>query len=128
MKARAGRTDEALRDVDRASARSRALRIAPVWNLDFVRGDALARANRLDEAEAAFRAEIAAFPGNTQAFTSLAVLRFLRGDRAGVARLLDAMHGAAPSRKTALLAARTLDSLGARREAAAWRERADRSR
>lgn len=123
-KARAGRTEEALRGVERASARARELRVAPVWNLEFVRGDALARANRLEEAEAAFRAEIAAFPRNSQAFSSLAVLRFLRRDTAEVGRLLEAMYGAAPSGKTALLAARTLDSLGAKPEAAAWRKRA----
>ena len=126
VRIRAGRLAEALADVDRAAARARELRLPPVWNLEFVRGDALARMNRLSEAEAAFRAEIAAFPGNTQAFTSLVVLRFMQGDRPGVDRLLEEMYRATPTPKTALLAASTFDSLGERARAAAWRGRAER--
>jgi tetratricopeptide (TPR) repeat protein len=125
---RAGRTAEALGQVERAAARARQLRTAPVWNLEFVRGDALARANRLDEAEAAFRAEITAFPRNTQAFTSLAVLRSLKGDRTGVDLLLEAMYSATPTRKTALLAAGTLESLGAKGKAGEWRARGSSTR
>lgn len=121
----AGRTAEALSQVERAASRARQLRAAPVWNLEFVRGDALARANRFDEAESAFRAEITAFPRNTQAFANLAVLRFLKEDLAGVDLLLEAMYRATPTRKTALLAAATLESLGAKGKAAAWRARAD---
>jgi len=123
VKLKAGRSAEGLADVDRAAARAKELRLAQVWNLEFLRGDALARMNRFDDAEAAFRAEIAAFPGNTQPYVSLAVLRFMRGDRAGADRLLEEMHRAVPSPPTALLAASTLDSLGEKGKAAAWRRR-----
>jgi len=126
VKAKAGRPAEALADVDRAAARVKELRLPPLWNLEFVRGDALARMNRLPEAETAFRGEIAAFPSNTQGWTSLAVLRFMQGDRPGVDRLLEEMYRATPTPKTALLAASTYDSLGEKARAAAWRGRAER--
>ena len=126
-KLKAGRMAEALAEVERAATRARDLRLTEVWNLSFVRGDALARMNRFDEAEAAFLAEIAAFPRNTQAWVSLSVLRFMKGDRPGVDRLLQAMYQASPTRATALLAASTLDSLGEKKGAAAWRRRAGAS-
>ncbi len=127
VKLKAGRAAEGLADVERAAARAKGLRLSSVYNLEFLRGDALARMNRLDEAEAAFRAEIAAFPSNTQPFTSVAVLRFMRGDRPAVDRVLEEMYRAAPSPRTALLAASTLDSLGEKGKAAAWRRRAEKS-
>ena len=127
VKLKAGRTAEGLADVERAAARAKELRLSAVYNLEFLRGDALARMNRIDEAEAAFRAEIAAFPSNTQPFVSLAVLRFMKGDRPEVDRLLEEMYRAAPSPRTALLAASTLDSLGEKGKAAAWRRRAEKN-
>jgi len=128
VKLRAGRAAEALADVERAEARARELRFPRVWGLEYFRGDALARLDRLEEAEAAFRAEIAAFPKNPQPFVSLAVVRFVKGDRTGADRHLEEMYRAAPSRRTALLAASTLDSLGEKAKAAAWRRRAEPSR
>jgi len=126
VKLKAGRTAEGLADVERAAARAKELRLPQVWNLEFLRGDAFARMSRFDDAEAAFRAEIAAFATNTQPWVSLAVLRFMRGDRPGVDRLLEEMYRAAPSARTALLAASTLDSLGEKGKAAAWRRRAEK--
>jgi hypothetical protein len=41
-----------------------------------------------------------------------------------VGRLLEEMHAAVPRRETALLAARTLASLGDAQRAALWRQRA----
>lgn len=128
VKARAGRPAEALADVERAAARAKELRLSRVFNLELQRADALARLNRLPEAEAAFRAEIAAYPGNTQAYTSLAVLRFLAGDRMGVDALLEQMYRASPSPRTALVAASTFDALGAKAKGEAWRKRAARGR
>ncbi len=127
VKLKAGRTAEGIADVERAAARAKELRLSPVYNLEFLRGDALARMNRIDEAEAAFRAEIAAYPSNSQPFVSLAVLRFIKGDRPEVDRLLEEMYRAAPSARTALVAASTLDSLGDKGRAAAWRRRAEKS-
>ena len=125
VKLHAGKPEEALQAVDQAQACARDLRLSSVYNLEFLRGDALARLNRPDEAETAFRAEIAAFPAHSQPYVNLAVIRFIRGDRAGVDRLMDEMVRANPSPPTCLLAASTLDSFGEREKAAAWRRRAE---
>ncbi len=127
VRLRAGNGAGALADVERAAARAKELRLPSVYNLEFLRGDALARMNRIDEAEAAFRAEIAAYPSNSQPFVSLAVLRFMKGDRPEVDRVLEEMYRAAPSPRTALVAASTLDSLGEKGKAAAWRRRAEKN-
>ena len=124
VKLREGKPADALEVVGRAEKFMQELRLPAVYDLDFLRGDALARLNRMDEAEAAFRREIAAFPAHSQAYANLAVIRFLRGDRAGVERLLEQMTAAAPSARTYLLAATTCDSLGEKGAAEAWRRRA----
>src|ERR1035437_7780162 len=90
---------------------SRASRGA-IYNLEFLRGDALARMDRLEDAEMAFRAEIAAFPAHAQAYASLAVIRFMERDRPGLGKQLNEMVRANPSPRSYLLAASTLDSLG----------------
>jgi tetratricopeptide (TPR) repeat protein len=121
---RAGKLAEALREVERAHAAAAEKRLGPIYNLEFFRGDSLARMERLDEAEAAFRAEIAAFPRNARAYASLAVIRFIRRDRPGLDRELDEMVRANPSPATYLLAATTLESLGEKEKAASFRRRA----
>lgn len=125
VKLRAGKPAEALQVVEEAQAYARDLRLASVYNLEFLRGDALARLNRMDEAEAAYGREIGAFPRHAQAYANLAVIRFIRGDRAGVDRLIDEMARANPSRHTYLVAAATYDAFGAKEKAATWRRRAE---
>jgi arylsulfatase A-like enzyme/Flp pilus assembly protein TadD len=119
-----GEFQRALEVVNEAEGRARELRLPPVYRLEFFRADALARLNRLPEAEAAYRKEIAAFPEEGQAYANLAVLHFLRGDRAGVERLMEAMAKASPNRRTYLLAATTYQALGNATRAEAWRRRA----
>jgi len=126
VKAAAGRPAEALADVERAAERARALRLPTPRDLEFRRGDALARLNRFPEAEAALRAELAAFPTNTQAWVSLAVLRFMKGDAAAGHRLLEEMVRANPSASTWETAASTCEAFGAKAKAADWRRRAPR--
>jgi tetratricopeptide (TPR) repeat protein len=119
---RRSRFAEALAVLDRARARSPS---APVRGLELARGDALARLGRHAEAEAAFEREIDSFPRNTEAYARLAVVYALEGrTKAEVGRLLEEMHAAVPRRETALLAARTLASLGDAQRAALWRQRA----
>jgi tetratricopeptide (TPR) repeat protein len=119
----------ALRGLDAARARLRDRSAAPVRDLEFLRGDALGRLNRLSEAQAAFEEEIRLFPDNAQAYARLAVIWGLRGRTVReVHRLLDTMQARSPGPETALLAARTLDSMGDRQGAAAWRARAVGSR
>ncbi|TAM56716.1 MAG: tetratricopeptide repeat protein [Acidobacteria bacterium] len=119
-----GKPADALATVERAAQRANELRFPQVYNLEYLRGDALARLNRMPEAEAAFRREIAAFPAHSRAYANLAVIRFIQGDRAGVAQLMDAMARANPTGQTYLLAATTFGSLGEKAEAAAWQRRA----
>lgn len=124
VRIKAGRPAEALADVERAAARARELSFPKVWDLEFLRGDALARLGREEEAVEAFRAEIAAFPTNPLPYVSLAVLRAVQGDRAGVDRILEEMVRANPSPSARLAAATTCDRLGLPAQAAAWRRRA----
>ena len=121
---RSGEPQKALDVVEKAESYARELRLSSVYNLDFLRGDALARLNRIDEAEAAFRREIAAYPSHSQAYANLAVIRFLRGDRAAVDTLMESMVQANPSPKACLLAASTFESLGDKGKAEEWRRRA----
>jgi tetratricopeptide (TPR) repeat protein len=123
VKLRAGKPGEALQKVDQAQAKAKDLRLGPVFNLEFLRGDALARMDRLEDAETAFRAEIAAFPAHAQPYASLAVIRFMKGDRPGLDSQLNEMVRANPSPRSYLLAASTLNSLGEKEKAAAFRNR-----
>jgi len=97
----------------------------PLRDLEFLRGDVLARMGRHAEAETAFEAEIRAFPRNSAAYVRLAIVYGLQRRTFGeVDRLLEAMVAAHPSPQTMLLAARTLESMGDTKGAAAWRRRA----
>jgi arylsulfatase A-like enzyme/Tfp pilus assembly protein PilF len=126
--ARRGAYDEALAVLGRAQARAGELGLAPVFKLEFVRADALARKGAVAEAEAAYRREIAAFPSHLQAYANLAVLKFLQRDRAAVDQLLERMVHAAPGPEAHRLAEKTLAALGDRRGADAWRRRAEQAR
>jgi arylsulfatase A-like enzyme/Flp pilus assembly protein TadD len=93
------------------------------WHL--VRGEALARQERPEEAEREFRREIELYPASSEAWAGLAILRALRGDRvADVRALLEKMHEANPGPPAARLAQRTLARLGDSAGAASWSKRA----
>lgn len=96
----------------------------PLLDLESARGDALARMDRPAEAEQAFRAEIAAFPQNREAYTRLAVLYVTLGRVADAERTLERMFAANRSRSTALLAAETWSVVENQAGAAQWRSRA----
>ena len=95
-------------DVERMAAERELL---PVYRLDFVRADALARMGRIDEARVAYQREIKAFPNDLRAYTNLAVLQFLGGDRRGADATLQAMVSANPNDAARALAKRTRDTL-----------------
>jgi choline-sulfatase len=109
-----------------AEGRAAELRLAGVYGLEFLRADALARLARPVEAEAAYRKEIASFPGHAEAYSNLAVLCFLRGDRAAVTSLMEQMVAANPSPRSYLLAAATWRAFGDAARAATWSRRASR--
>ena len=119
VRIRQGRFDEARQLLDAARGSG-----PPILNLDFLRGDAFARQNLLPEAEAAFRHEIQAFPGNSPAYARLAVVSALRrGSVSEVNAILEEMNAANPGTLSEHLAAETLDSLGNHSEALKWRRR-----
>jgi arylsulfatase A-like enzyme/Flp pilus assembly protein TadD len=117
----------ALTVLGQAEARAAELRLTAVHRLEFLRGDALARLGQPVQAEAAYRKEITSFPGHAEAYSNLAVLCFLRGDRASVDGLMEQMVRANPSPRSYLLAAATWQAFGDLRRAAAWRNRARHS-
>ena len=126
---RRNQPQEALTILDAALAKLDAPARARIADAQYLRGDSLARLNRPAEAEAAFREEIRGFPKNADAYSRLAVLYAVEHRRVQEVRaLLEAMHAANPGAETAELAAKTLESLGDAREAAAWRLRAARIR
>jgi len=123
--ARRGRPAEALELLDRIRRDDDSQGLGPIPYLEFVRGDLLARLDRRAEAEAAFRAEIAAFPTHARAYASLAIVKALQGRPLAESReLLEQMHRARPGEGSALLAAKALDFIGDAAGAEAWRRRA----
>jgi tetratricopeptide (TPR) repeat protein len=118
----------ALRLLDAARERITREKLSPARNLAYLRGDSLARLTRYPEAEAAFREEIRAFPDNSEAYARLAILLAV-GHRTvkEVHGLLEGMYAASPSPETARLAAKTLESIGDKTAAAAWRTRAKKA-
>jgi arylsulfatase A-like enzyme/Flp pilus assembly protein TadD len=71
------------------AARPRAGETAvPIQNLQYLRGDCLARLGRLRESEAAFQEEIRAFPANAAPWAALAMLYASQGREAEARRAL----------------------------------------
>jgi predicted Zn-dependent protease len=127
VEVRRGRFAEALAVVAAAQRAIAENSSPPVPDLDFMRGDALARLGRHAEAAAAFQGEIRAFPRNAQAYTRLAIVYGLqRRPAREVEGVLEEMVAADPRPETRELAARTLESMGNAAGARAWRRRAPR--
>lgn len=118
---RRDRPGDTLAILDAARALPAGAGAAPPRNLEFLRGDALARSERFEEAVAAFREEIRAYPSNSQAYARLAIVLALRQETRGSVRsLLESMYAANPVPSTALLARRTLASVGDPAGAERW--------
>lgn len=115
---------QALAGLEAARARAIEQKRAPAAGLEYLRADVLGRLGRFPEAEAVLREEIRAFPGRSQTYASLAVMVALQGrPRSEVHRILDSMAKANPSRETVLLGAKTLEFVGDKDAARAWRRR-----
>ena len=73
------------------------------------------------EAEGAYRREIARYPRHLQAWANLGVLLFLQRRTADLDRLMDEMAASNPGPAAREVAAKTFETLGDRKRAAAWR-------
>ena len=102
----AGDYPGALARLDEAERRAKALGLESVYNLEALRADAFARSGRSREAEAAYRREAAAFPGNLLAQANLAALLFAEGRRPDALLVLDAMIAANPHPRARQIARR----------------------
>ena len=118
--ARTGDAPRALQLVGDAEREIAKRKLDAVPLLEYTRGDALARLERFDEAEAAFRKEIAAFPGDREAYASLAVIRWLRNDAAGARAAMEQFVRVRPSADAYAFAAKTFRELGDERIARAF--------
>jgi arylsulfatase A-like enzyme/Flp pilus assembly protein TadD len=122
----AGKLERALRSVEEAERRAAELGVGRLQGADYLRGDLLARLDRPEEAAAAYRREIAAFPQHLQAYANLAVILIIQGRSAEANELLEQMARSNPHRGAFLLAAKTLEVFEDRQGAARWRQRAAR--
>lgn len=114
---------EALAIAEKTAKEIDARHYEPVVLLDFARGDALARLNRLDEAAEAFQREIRHFSHGRQAYANLTVVYVLQGKLNDANRTMEALVAASPGVESYRVAAKTFEELGARDEAARWRQR-----
>ena len=118
-----GRVDEALRDFDLASSMNAAKKRQAIAKLNFFRGDALARLGRADEAEEAFRQEIADFPTDPQPYKNLILLYVTEGKTQEATALIFALEKAAPTPPAYVAISETLKIVGDRTGARFWAAR-----
>jgi arylsulfatase A-like enzyme/thioredoxin-like negative regulator of GroEL len=111
-------------ELDRAASLAASRGNESVYRLQFLRGEIAARTDHPADAMRDFEQEIAAFPEDTVAYTRIAVLQFVTGNRPAVEGTLERMFAANPHRNSCLLAASTLESLEDLSGAARWRRRA----
>jgi arylsulfatase A-like enzyme/Tfp pilus assembly protein PilF len=114
----------ALAIIDDLAKNAEEKHLGSIDGLEFTRGDILARMNRYDEAIAAFRKEIAAYPHSKQPYANLALVYALQGKTGDAYGALEEMGQANPNKRTYLFAAHTLEQLNDPRGAAVWRKRA----
>ena len=100
---------------------------APLQNLNFLRGDCLARLGRDAEAEAAFLQELHDFPANPSPRTALALLYASQGREDDARRALTELVEQLRTPDAYFAAARTYEVLGDPRSAESLRQQARRA-
>jgi choline-sulfatase len=121
VKKERGDLNGALAELEMAKGTGEKQNQVPLLNVNFLRGDVLARLGKAAEAEAAFREEIHAFPGSVPGWTGLALLYASQGRDLETRRAL----GALAEIKTPgalFAAARTYEVLGDRVSASRLRD------
>jgi predicted Zn-dependent protease len=116
-----GNGEAGLAALDRADALAAASNAPPTEDSAFLRGDALARMGRSQEARNAFLAEIARFPSNPHGYTGLAMLEASEGRTADADRVIRQMLDRSRTPATVAAAAAAWDLMGKRDEAARLR-------
>jgi arylsulfatase A-like enzyme/Flp pilus assembly protein TadD len=118
-----GRYEDALRNLNEAATENETKKHPPLPKLNFHRGDALARLGRLEEAEAAFRKEIEAYPSDPQAYKNLVLLYVTEGKNQQATQLIFALEHASPTPPTYVAISETLKIVGDRNGARFWAAR-----
>ena len=118
-----GDVDGALKYYDQAASISDAKHRAYPPNLNFLRGDALARLGRADDAEKAFLAEIQSSPTEPQAYKNLILLYATEGKNQEATQLIFSLEKAAPTVPSYVAISETLKIIGDRTGARFWAAR-----
>jgi choline-sulfatase len=116
-----GRFGEGLAIVEQTRREIEAAGAPPVESLDYLRGDFLARMDRLEEAIPAFRAEIANFPRSPRGYIGLATVSRVRGDLNGARAAIAEMVRTNPGPESRRIARFTLEQLDDPEGAARWK-------
>jgi len=115
-----GDLQSALRYLDQAEERAAAKKNQRVPNLHFYRGDVLARLGRADEAERELKQEIAFYPAEPDAYSSLVVLLSSQGRVQEATSLIFRLVSVAPSPPAYVAISETLKAIGDDRGALYW--------
>lgn len=119
-----GEFEAALARFDEAAKVARQKKRTGVTNLNFFRGDALARLGRSREAEAAFREEIRLFPEGPNAYANLMLLLVTEGRAEEATKLIYELLEAAPTPPSYVAVIQTLKTVGDDRGARFWMRKA----
>jgi tetratricopeptide (TPR) repeat protein len=122
------RPREALAAAEIAFKDARRLNIGKIESLHYVVGDALARMQQYDKAEAALKREIELFPDNQLAYSSLYLVYVVTNRPADANAVLESMVRVNPNRAAMLYAAETTNAVGDTAATARWRQRAAAAR
>ena len=112
--------DEALKLFDEAAAINDDKKRPPLQKVSFFRGDALARMGRVEEAEAAFRKEIEAYPSEPQPYRNLILLYVSAGQNEEATQLIFNLEKNAPTPPGYVAISETLKIVGDRNGARFW--------
>ncbi len=127
IESKAGDFAAALADLDEAARLAGADGGQAPMNLQSARGDALAHLKREAEAEAAFQAEIQAYPDNLEAWQRLGLLYAAQGRTGELRSLLTKMTAQIPTRRAYEAAARVCEIVGDVEGSKRWKALASRA-
>jgi arylsulfatase A-like enzyme/Flp pilus assembly protein TadD len=119
-----GNPTKALSHLEAAERKTSELNLVPLESLHYLRGEALARMNRPEEAEWEFLAELKAFPDSADAQASLALLYAAWGRKADARRVLKEFLAGNPGPDILATAAQVSTILGDTAKAEEYRRRA----